>query len=104
MTNQNPTAIDIPNNIDLSQIGTMSPITQTNPLQSIILIVSIVWSLGICIHWFNPIVWLSAKYFNEDMELSCDEKVMEIWAYDIRKDYVIIKQEMAEDHKTPRTS
>lgn len=29
-----------------------------------------------CIHWFNPICWLSLRYFLEDMELSCDNKVL----------------------------
>jgi len=29
-----------------------------------------------CLHWFNPFVWLFLKYFFEDMELSCDEKVL----------------------------
>lgn len=50
-------------------------------------ILKLIWSIVICIHWFNPLVWLSAKYFNEDMELSCDEKVMKIWRDDIRKKY-----------------
>ena len=46
-----------------------------------------IWSMAIYIHWFNPLVWLSAKKFTEDMELSCDEEVMKIWNKDIRKDY-----------------
>lgn len=50
-------------------------------------ILKLIWSIAICIHWFNPIVWLSAKYFNEDMELSCDEKVVKAWEDDIRKAY-----------------
>lgn len=29
-----------------------------------------------CLHWFNPFVWLFLKRFFEDMELSCDEKVL----------------------------
>lgn len=35
-----------------------------------------------CIHWFNPLVWLTLKYFFIDMELACDEKVVR--DYDIR--------------------
>ena len=29
-----------------------------------------------CIHWFNPMCWIFLKYFFEDMELSCDNKVL----------------------------
>lgn len=50
-------------------------------------ILKFIWSIVLCIHWFNPIIWLSAKYFNEDMELSCDEEVIHVWEEDIRKDY-----------------
>lgn len=32
--------------------------------------------LAISIHWFNPIVWLSFKLFEKDMEMSCDEAVI----------------------------
>lgn len=28
------------------------------------------------LHWFNPLVWLAFSKMSEDMELSCDEKVM----------------------------
>lgn len=36
-----------------------------------------------CIHWFNPLVWLTLKYLFIDMEFACDEKV--IRDYDIRE-------------------
>lgn len=29
-----------------------------------------------CLHWFNPLAWVFLKYFFEDMELSCDAKVL----------------------------
>ena len=29
-----------------------------------------------CFHWFNPLIWILLKYFFEDMELSCDNKVI----------------------------
>ncbi len=28
-----------------------------------------------CAYWFNPLVWLMAKYAQEDIELSCDEDI-----------------------------
>ena len=39
------------------------------------------------IHWFNPLVWLSFFLMTEDMELSCDEKVIKELGNGIKKDY-----------------
>lgn len=30
----------------------------------------------ICIHWFNPMVWVLYVLFNRDIELACDERVV----------------------------
>ncbi|MCM1252163.1 MAG: M56 family metallopeptidase [Clostridium sp.] len=30
----------------------------------------------LCIHWFNPLVWVMYFLFNRDMELACDESVL----------------------------
>lgn len=32
---------------------------------------------ALCLHWFNPLVWLAYKLAMEDMELRCDEAVTE---------------------------
>ncbi len=32
--------------------------------------------IALCIHWFNPFVWLFYIYFIRDMEISCDEAVL----------------------------
>lgn len=32
--------------------------------------------LILCLHWFNPLVWLAFYLMGRDMELSCDEKVL----------------------------
>ncbi|RXI38167.1 hypothetical protein DP129_12540 [Clostridium tetani] len=50
-------------------------------------ILKLIWFIVVCIHWFNPVIWLSAKLFNEDMELSCDENVIKVWGNDIRHNY-----------------
>lgn len=34
--------------------------------------------VALCIHWFNPLIWLMYILFNRDLELSCDEKVISI--------------------------
>jgi beta-lactamase regulating signal transducer with metallopeptidase domain len=40
-----------------------------------------------CIHWFNPIVWVSYALMARDMELSADESVMKRYDSDIRGAY-----------------
>lgn len=40
-----------------------------------------------CIHWFNPLVWVFFSLMERDMEMSCDEAVVQKIGYDRRKDY-----------------
>lgn len=42
---------------------------------------------ALCIHWFNPLVWLAFVLANKDMEMSCDEAVIRKMGKDIRADY-----------------
>ena len=42
---------------------------------------------AVCIHWFNPLVWLAFALSSKDMEMSCDEAVMRQMNRDIRADY-----------------
>jgi hypothetical protein len=43
--------------------------------------------LALCIHWFNPIIWLGFILSQKDMEMSCDEKVISVLGHDIRNEY-----------------
>lgn len=43
--------------------------------------------LALCIHWFNPFVWLAFSLFGKDMEMSCDEAVLRQCGYGIKKEY-----------------
>ncbi|MEN3004875.1 M56 family metallopeptidase [Dehalobacterium formicoaceticum] len=43
--------------------------------------------LVLCIHWFNPIVWISFVLMSRDMEMSCDEQVIKELGTEIKKDY-----------------
>ena len=43
--------------------------------------------LALCLHWFNPLVWLAFVLSGRDMELSCDEAVLRRAPGDIRADY-----------------
>lgn len=44
--------------------------------------------LVLCIHWFNPLVWVAFFLMSEDMELSCDESVIRQMGSEIKKDYL----------------
>lgn len=50
-----------------------------------------VWKLlgygALCLHWFNPLVWLSFCLAGKDMEMSCDEAVLKTLGETIRADY-----------------
>lgn len=43
--------------------------------------------LALCIHWFNPLVWLAFVLSGKDMELSCDEAVVGKMGEEIRAGY-----------------
>ncbi|MHA5218766.1 M56 family metallopeptidase [Dysosmobacter sp. Phy] len=43
--------------------------------------------LALCIHWFNPLVWLMFVLLGRDMEMSCDEAVMRKLGEAVRADY-----------------
>lgn len=50
-----------------------------------------IWKLlafvAVCIHWFNPFVWVAFRLACNDMEMSCDEAVLSKLGHDIRRDY-----------------
>ena len=43
--------------------------------------------LCLCVHWFNPLVWLAAHLSRQDGEMSCDEKVLRMLGDKSRADY-----------------
>ena len=44
-------------------------------------------ALTVCVHWFNPFVWLMWFLANRDLELSCDEEVLRRFGTEQRGDY-----------------
>jgi len=42
-------------------------------------LIKIIVAVVLCIHWFNPLVWVMYVLLNRDIELSCDEKVLELF-------------------------
>ncbi len=43
--------------------------------------------LCLCIHWFNPLVWLAAGLSRQDGEMACDEKALQMLGDKVRVDY-----------------
>ena len=43
--------------------------------------------VALCIHWFNPLVWVAFILSGKDMEMSCDEAVVRKLGTEIRADY-----------------
>lgn len=43
--------------------------------------------IALCIHWFNPLVWVAFVLSSKDMEMSCDEAVVKKLGEGIRADY-----------------
>lgn len=41
-------------------------------------IVKLLFFLALSIHWFNPLVWLAFYCMSRDMEMACDERVLEL--------------------------
>lgn len=57
----------------------------------------IVWmNLILCMHWFNPIVWLMGRFYTRDIELRCDEDVMQYMGSENRKNYAMTLISMEE--------
>lgn len=49
-----------------------------------------------CIHWFNPLVWIMQILANRDLELACDEKVIERFGQDSKRAYAMSLINLAE--------
>ncbi len=43
--------------------------------------------VALCVHWFNPLVWVAFILSGMDMEMSCDEAVVQKLGTEIRADY-----------------
>lgn len=43
--------------------------------------------LCLCLHWYNPIIWLGFHFFNKDIEIACDEMVVRDLNVEARKAY-----------------
>ena len=53
-------------------------------------------SAAVCLHWFNPLVWVMYVLANRDIELTCDESVILAFGEAIRSTYALTLIELEE--------
>lgn len=53
-------------------------------------------ALALCVHWFNPAVWILYVLFNRDIELACDESAVRQLGLGLRADYALALINMEE--------
>lgn len=54
------------------------------------------------VFWFNPIVWIAVRMFNEDIEYACDERVVHSSTCDIRQNYALALIDMQKSCKSTK--
>lgn len=59
-------------------------------------VTKILLTAALCIHWMNPLVWVMYLLFNRDIELSCDETVLNLLGRNKRSDYALALIDMEE--------
>lgn len=50
-------------------------------------VIRIISFLTLCVHWFNPLVWIAFFVSGKDMEMSCDESVIRKLGDEVKKEY-----------------
>ncbi|MBA9084728.1 beta-lactamase regulating signal transducer with metallopeptidase domain [Fontibacillus solani] len=66
-------------------------------------ITKLLLTAALCIHWYNPLVWLMYILFNRDIELSCDETVVRTFGEQMKSSYAhtLISMEEKKSRFTP---
>ena len=49
---------------------------------------------ALCLYWWNPLVWIMVHLANTDMEVACDEAVLQKLGEDLRKHYAAMLVEL----------
>lgn len=44
---------------------------------------------AVCLHWWNPAVWVMQYLYSRDLELSCDEKVVSYYGEESKEEYAL---------------
>ena len=72
-------------------------------IQRLDALTKILMAAALCLHWFNPLVWMMYILFNRDMELSCDEAILCRFGENTKSAYAmtLIRMEERKDSFTP---
>lgn len=62
-------------------------------------IIKPLWYLLLCVHWFNPLVWIAYTLLCRDIELACDEMAVRGMNEEKRKMYAVALLHCAADGK-----
>lgn len=54
---------------------------------------------AVCLHWFNPLVWLAFRLMESDMEMSCDETVLRHFGADAKQDYSLALLQLSSEER-----
>ncbi|GMQ64387.1 hypothetical protein AN2V17_36240 [Vallitalea sp. AN17-2] len=55
--------------------------------------------IALCVHWFNPLVWIMHILLNRDIEISCDEKIITVFGENSKSDYALSLINLAETQR-----
>ena len=66
-------------------------------------ITKLILLIALCVHWFNPFVWVMYVLANRDIELSCDETVLHLFGENTKASYarILIGMEEIKSGITP---
>lgn len=59
--------------------------------------VKLFMAAALCVHWFNPLVYLMYIFFNRDLEFACDEEVVRRFGEEEKAAYAMALIEMEEE-------
>lgn len=60
-------------------------------------VAKLILAIAVCVHWFNPFVWLMYLLANRDIELSCDEAVVKAFKENDKSAYALTLIGLAEE-------
>lgn len=92
-----PKTVDLDNREQLNYIFLHEyiHIRRFDPVAKLLMIITL------CLHWFNPLVWIMYFLFNRDLELSCDEAVVRKSGTESRAGYARTLVSMEEQRSVP---
>ncbi|WP_010275795.1 M56 family metallopeptidase [Paenibacillus senegalensis] len=88
----------LPKNIDLTDEAALRVILthELVHIRRFDVLAKWVLTIAVCVHWYNPFVWVMYILANRDIELSCDEKVVRTFGETMKSAYAMMLVNMKE--------